>query len=290
MRRRFRLIHQALLVLCVLLLAACSSTTFVYNRLDFFIPWQIGKYVDLDRAQETHLEDLLLPFLRWHRAEELPVYLAWLNKVETQLNDPVTPRQLEGLGEEIQVAWLRIQARGLDWMISVGETLSDEQTAEFMESLREQQEEYEEDDLSRDDDEYREDARENLEDNIEDFLGRLNDEQEAMLDAAAGGLWRADKTWLAERERWLQRLGQILQREPGWQDELRRAIAERENYNSPEYLATYEHNARIMFTVVADILNSRTDRQDRHLRRELGKLRKDLQALIADDSREVASG
>ncbi len=282
MRREARIMRWIAVGLAMVLLAACSSTTFIYNRLDFFIPWQVGKYVDLDRVQERHLDDLLLPFLRWHRQEELPVYLAWLEEVETQLDREISPEQLAALGEEMQVAWSRIEARGLDWMIGVGEALDDEQVAEFMESLWEKQEEYEEDDLSRDDDEYRADLRENLEDNIEDFLGRINDEQEAMLDEAASQLWRADRAWLAERARWLERLGEILQREPGWQDELRAAIASREYFDSPEYLATYEHNSALMFAVVARVLNGRTEHQDRHLRHKLHRLQQDLEKLIAE--------
>ena len=56
-----------LLLLCVL--AGCSSTSFFYNRLDFFVPWYLGDYVSLDRSQDELLENQLQPFLAWHRQD-----------------------------------------------------------------------------------------------------------------------------------------------------------------------------------------------------------------------------
>ena len=35
------------LIFVLSLLGACSSTTFLYNRLDFLLPWYLGDYADL---------------------------------------------------------------------------------------------------------------------------------------------------------------------------------------------------------------------------------------------------
>ncbi|MFV8818952.1 DUF6279 family lipoprotein [Haliea sp. E17] len=286
MRRR----NWVPVILFALLLTACSSTTFVYNRLDFFIPWYVGKYVDLDRAQEEQLDALLVPFLQWHRQDELPAYSNWLATVREGLKAPLDVAQLRAWGEQTQAAWDRVELRGLDWMIAIGENLSDAQVAAFIAELRETQAEYEDEDLSRDNDQYREEARENLEDQLEDFLGQINDAQESMLDSAVAQLWRADRTWLAERARWLDRLEQILQRQPGWQEELRRAVIERESFNSAEYLATYEHNSTVLYAVIAEVINSRSERQDRHLQRKLDGLQRDLARLAAPAGEPGAAG
>ncbi len=44
-------LRNFLVVCCLLLLSACSGTTFFYNRLDFFIPWYVDDYVELEREQ-----------------------------------------------------------------------------------------------------------------------------------------------------------------------------------------------------------------------------------------------
>ena len=50
-------------IACLLCLAACSSTTFVYNRLDTILPWYVDDYVELNREQDKYLDGLLTPFL-----------------------------------------------------------------------------------------------------------------------------------------------------------------------------------------------------------------------------------
>ena len=46
--QQFRILTLALL----LLLGACSGTTFVYNRLDFLLPWYVDDYAELNGEQE----------------------------------------------------------------------------------------------------------------------------------------------------------------------------------------------------------------------------------------------
>ena len=49
------------LLCCLLLLGACSSTTFVYNRLDFILPWYVDDYAELNTQQDAYLDELLAP-------------------------------------------------------------------------------------------------------------------------------------------------------------------------------------------------------------------------------------
>jgi hypothetical protein len=58
-------------------------------------------------------------------------------------------------------------------------------------------------------------------------------------------------------------------------------LARRSETLSPRYQQVYEHNLEVILGAVADVLNSRTDKQDRHLRQKLAGLREDLQTLIA---------
>jgi len=250
-----------------LLLAGCSSTTFLYNRLDFIVPWYVGGYVDLDREQKRQLAGKLEPFLFWHREVELPAYLGILDKANAALDGDVSEEQLAALGE----------------------TLSQVQLAQFIDRLREEQREFEEDDLSRDDTVYRQDVLGRLEDNLEDYLGRLQPGQRDMLAVAVARLRRGDGVWLGERARWLDRLQALLQREPGWQDDLRQAIATREEFNSALYREIYEHNAAVVYAALAEVLNSRSERQDDRLRRKLLDLREDLEVLIGQAPEQTAA-
>ena len=104
----------------LLLLGACSSTNFVYNRLDFLIPWYVDDYADLDVQQKTYLEKEMVPFLAWHRSQELPDYLKILEGIEDNLDRPQTPEMFFAVFGDFETAWLRLESKGLDWMLGLG--------------------------------------------------------------------------------------------------------------------------------------------------------------------------
>ncbi len=271
------------LLLTLSFLSACSSTTFLYNRLDFLIPWYMRGYVDLNRAQKQLLDEQLQPFLAWHRSEELPAYIGILDQVDAALQGEVTAAQVADIAVEFENAWLRIELRALEWLLVLGEELSDEQMSEFLRNLQKKQGEYEEEYLSRSDEEYSEEAYESLRDTLQDYVGRLDWGQRAILEEAAARLRRADDIWLRERAEWIRRLEDTLQREEGWQQAMRDALASRDETTSAEYQAAWEHNSDVIFEAVARVLNTRTEKQDRKLHGKLDGFREDLETLIAQE-------
>ncbi len=276
-----RVARTVLAVGLVALLGACS-TTFIYNRLDSILPWYLDDYVELDKAQEGQLDSLLADFLAWHRQQELPRYVALLDQISADLDRPVSAAQVTAIYAEMEQAGRRLQEASLDWLLTLGASLSEAQVREFLAHLQEMQEEYEEEYLERSDREFREDSYEALEDSLQDYLGRLSSEQRQRLRAASLDLQRSDAVWLQERTVWLQHLEQLLQRQPGWQQQLREAVALRYETVSEHYRAAFEHNLEVICAAVAEVLDSRSEKQDRRLRAELRDLREDLQTLIAE--------
>ncbi|NND68730.1 MAG: hypothetical protein HKN19_14170 [Halioglobus sp.] len=273
--------RRIVLVVLLLGLASCSSTTFFYNRLDFLVPWYVEDYVDLDRMQEVFLEEQLNPFLDWHRREELPRYVETVDLIEDAVSDSLEEEELLAIQEDFEAAYRRLEARGMEWMLALGGELTDEQMDEFLDSLQERQEEFEEEYLDRDAEEFVQDSYDNLVDNLEDYLGGLGKEQEMVARRAAEDLVRADAAWLDEQSRWLAQLRVFLQREPGWEERLKTAVAVREQNFTPEYAAAIEHNTQVLYQTVSEIINSRSEKQDKALREKLGELREDLLALAA---------
>ena len=271
---------KLVLVICLLWLSACSSTTFVYNRLDIVLPWYLDDYVELDSAQDEQLDDLLAPFLAWHRQEELPRYITLLDRLDSSLDQQLTAADIAAIYDEIQAGWLRLEGRALEWLLVMGASLSDRQVDSFLEHLQEQQRDFEKKYLSRSGRKYREDAYDRLLDSMQDYLGRLDRSQRDRLREAVDGLQRADSIWLQERAAWLAQLELILQRDPGWQQQILDAVADREENTSLVYRETFQQNMTMMFGAIADVLNSRSARQDKRLRGELNDLRDDLQTLV----------
>ena len=281
---------KPLLAACLLLcLGACSGTTFVYNRLDTILPWYIDDYVDLSGSQERQLDATLEPFLRWHRQQELPRYVDLLNQIDASLDHTLSTEEIAQIYSGMETAWQRLEEESLDWLLEIGGTLTEEQVQEFLGYLAKRQQEYEEEYLTRSDQEYREESYESFVDSMEDNLGRLSKEQRARVEKAVAELQRSDAAWLEERAVWQARLAVFLQREPGWEDRVRAAVAGRGDTVSPRYLEIYEHNLNVIFAAVADVLNSRSEKQDRRLRGELADIREDLQTLIAQGKKAEAA-
>lgn len=262
-----------------LLLGACSSTSFVYNRLDTLLPWYLDDYTQLNREQEKHLDQLLIPFLQWHRREELPRYVVLIDELQTTIKEPVNSDDLATVVESFRLAWLRVEDEGLDWMLALGDTLSDEQVAGFIASLREKNEENEEEFLSRDEEAYHEETYENFRDNATDYVGRLSKPQRRALEAASESLQRADSLWLEEQSLWIDELEALLVREDDWQAGIRAAVSNRAEKAPEQYKAVIEHNTSIIQRAISELLNSLTQKQSAHLAKKLTKLRDDLQSL-----------
>ena len=274
--RRFRILTLAVL----LLLGACSGTTFVYNRLDFLLPWYVDDYAELNGEQELYLAELIAPFLAWHRSQELPAYVEIIDAIEKGLDQPQTPAGLAAIFAHLEEAWLRLEGEALDWLLDLGAQLSDEQIAGFLQQMQEQQVEFEEEYLQRSDEEFYEDSYKNLVDNAKEYLGALTDEQRKLLRDASRRLLRSDQAWLQERALWLDQLAELLRREPQWQQRVRDAVAARRESPSPKYRHIYEHNMGVIYEIIATLLNARNAQQDKFLRDKLEGLRKDLDTLI----------
>lgn len=272
------------LIILLAVLSACSSTTFIYNRLDFLLPWYLGDYVDLSRAQKKDLDELLQPFLQWHRSQELPLYLDTLNQVSDTLDRTLELQDVIDISLSFENAYRRMESEGLEWMLKLGAKLSDEQIAQFLQQLNEKQVEYEEEYLTRSEQEFREDTYESMNDSFQDFLGKLDTTQKKTLRETSASLQRSDRVWLEERAQWMEKLEALLRREPGWQQRTRDSLAARDGDRSGEYEQVYEHNMRHIQQAMVTVLNGRSEKQNRRLRKKLDNFREDLQTLIDQGS------
>ncbi len=273
-------IRHIILLLSLVLLSACSNT-FVYNQLDWLIPWYLDDYVDLSREQKRDLKAEIRELLRWHRGEELAAYVSILDGIEADLGQTVTASTVEGWANQAVAAYERIEERSLPMLFELGRGLSDEQMDGFIAKLEKAQQELEEEYLERTDEEYITDAREGLDENLRDFMGRLTPEQKEVIATATASLQRFDFAWLEERRLWLEKLSGLLQREPGWEDAVMEALRNRDQDRTEAYVSIYNHNAVIINQTIAEVLNLRTEKQGRRLLREIDDVRDDLRKLIS---------
>ncbi|MFA9421544.1 MAG: hypothetical protein ACERLB_15445, partial [Gammaproteobacteria bacterium] len=100
---------------------------------------------------------------------------------------------------------------------------------------------------------------------------------------AAADIVRFDEAWLAQRRTWLQQGEKLLDRKPGWQEAALDLLNNREQFESPAYKAANLHNQEVIYAALADVIEARTQKQDKRLRDEIADFRRDINKLIAQD-------
>jgi len=264
------------------LLVGCSSTTFFYNRLDTLVGWYVSDYVSLDRAQKAVFKARLVELHDWHRREELPHYIALLNAMDVALDKPLADSDIVTLYDQFLAAAERLRVAMTATAIDFGRELTQAQRLEFVASIRANQQTWYDERVDMDDDEYRELLVRRCSEGLADFLGRRNKAQRAMIARGAEGMMRLHEPWHAQRTRWLDGLEAALRDYPdNWQAPTQRALDSWDRYQSEEYRSTFAHNQALSRQLVRDVVNSRTSRQDKHLRGVIADYRDDFSALLS---------
>lgn len=283
--------RQRLLVLslvCALALGGCSANRFLYNRADTFVRWAIDDYVDLTTEQQKRFDADLDVLLDWHRRDELPLYREFIESSLSALDDGVTIDEAIVISDSIDEAANRLQVKLVDLLLNSAEGLNESQIQDFLAELDRQQEDYAEERLTRDDRAYADDAANSLNRLAKRLLGRLSDDQNAVIEARSRELLRIDRLWHQDRAVWGAQLRAILEsRSPGWQTEIRVLGDSRSEARTPAYVAGIEHNGDIILSLLVDTINGRTDRQDRRMRRFLDDLIADIDALTVANAAEA---
>jgi hypothetical protein len=270
---------KLLVIFLVCLLTGCSNT-FIYNQLDWVIPWYVGSYLNLNRTQKQSFKSELLPLLEWHRQEELQTYRVILDSIESDLSKPVTAAVVEDWIDQLIAAYDRLKQRGLPLAFHLGEQMSDLQLEYFIEEMYQRQDTLEQEYLPRSEAKFRAQTYDNFEEGISGFIGRLEQSQLDRLQQAAADIVRFDKAWLNQRRAWLQRAEVLLEREPGWQQAIRDLLDNREQFESPAYKAANLHNMQLIYSALADVIEARTEKQDKRVRQEIAGFRGDINTLI----------
>ena len=286
-RASFSRLLSALLVLAFVL-AGCSANRFLYNRADTFVRWAINDYVDLTSEQQEQFDADLEELLNWHRRDELPLYREFIFSSLDALEGGVTIDEAILISGSIDEAANRLQVKLVDLLLESAEGLTDLQIRDFLDELDRQQEEYSQERLIRDDIEYADDAADSLRRLGKRLLGRLNDDQKALIQSRSTELMRIDRLWHEDRSAWGTKLRTILEsRLPGWQTEIRVLADTRSEARTPAYVTGIEHNGDVILGLLVEVINGRTERQDRRMRRFLDDLIADIDALTAANVAEA---
>lgn len=258
------------LLLLPLCLSGCSSTAFLYNRLDLLITWYADDYVALTREQTAQFDQRLDALLLWHRQQELPTYAALIDQVLNALDDPIEAPTMQLFSDQLNAAADRLQLRVTQMLIEFGGKITVEQRLEFLMAMHENSERLKKKYLSRDEAEYRADLREDFASAIKRFMGKLTQEQKQFIAEGIEAFVRLDGLWLEDRDRWTAALEAVVARNAvDWPQQAQALMARRRADREVNYQRAFDHNAAVSLQIASQVLNARTAAQDKRLKRRL---------------------
>ena len=273
---------KKILLFSLIFLVGCSSTTFIYNRIDFLLPWYLESYVDLNQEQRQKLNELLEPFFEWHREEELPKYVKIIEDFESILDEKIDLASIEAITYEVEQSWFRLEDNMIAWVIPMTRELSNEQITEFLQTMQTKTAQNENKYLSRNLQTYQNDNYKRIRKNLRRFIGGMNKDQLDLIDIASKEMIRVDGQWIDNRKALIENLKVILKRDEGWELDLEN-ITHRDDKVASNYRRTYSHNIAVNERLFVEILNSRTEKQDKKLRSQLLRYKTDIKTLIAQN-------
>lgn len=282
---RYFTLRRGLLVLGAVLFLQGCGIKFWYNRLDWVVPWYVDDYVELTSSQETRLEELMVTKTRWHRSQELPRYIEWLEHLSRDIEQGSVAANYEAHNEQMRDFFRTLlEEVGLE-VVAIMTELSDQQVEELLETLADNDAEYLEDYREESEQERIEDRTENIEDSLKEWIGRLTQEQKGMVAQWAMSLKSTTEERMAYRARWQNALATTLENRADESGEaaVKQLFRGFEQYQSEQLKAAYAHNREVNKAYLLELYETLTDKQKKRMLNRLNSYKEDFVELLDDD-------
>ena len=273
------------LLLVLLLLSGCA-VKFVYNQLDWAVPWYLSDYMSLNSTQEQVFEERLNRYLAWHRKTQLPEYGAFLEQVAEDLEDGMTPPSVQRIQARTRQLGQALIERLVPDMVALFQHASDQQLVELYDKFAEKNKEYTEEYLEVSEKEQRKRRAKDIESYVERWTGGLSSAQEALIRDAT--------------DQYALMGGEFLEARLAWQEEFRRVLAMRNDKQafekaltrlllaedfgrSEEFERKYAHNQKLLESVYLRLDQSLSKKQRAQAVKKLRSYAGDFYELAAQD-------
>lgn len=172
-----------LTLILLLALQGCSAVKLGYQQLPTLSYWWLDSTVSFNSEQSVRAKEALDLLHQWHRREELPRYVSFLqNQTQWSLNT-AEPAQLCGAFAEVQNRMDRLMREAVRQAAPVAMLLGPRQLSHMARHWEGKNENWEKDWLRGDDQARMERRVERLMNRYSDFYGSLNADQSALIKA-----------------------------------------------------------------------------------------------------------
>jgi len=279
--------YWPVLLLCVFL-AGCSATRVVYNQLDWILVWYINDFFTLDNEQEDWLEAAVERNMEWHRRDQLPEYARLLREIEQDISSRVmTPDRLERHYARIIVLWDEFIVQTMPDVTVFFLSLSQEQVDEFIENLKESNQELWDKYAGQTPEERQKNRQEGAVKAIGRIFGRLSDKQKHLIRSYQASLHDVSDEWMAGRRQWQRDFRDlVIERppEPEFSNRMIRLVLDPNENDPPDYRHLVVENRRTMMSMMAALIAGLSDTQRERFSKRLKKYARNFEILAAQET------
>jgi hypothetical protein len=272
----------AVLLLAAALLAGCGGAKIVYQQLDVLLPWYFRDYVDLDTGQRQQLQRSVDTLLAWHRETEVMRYAAFFRELGQDARRPLGRDRLHAARMELEDFWDDIARRVTPDAAALLATLSDSQVEELFARIAEDDRKVERELRGRTEQERGQRREKALRVQLERWVGPLDPDQRAMVQACVRDMSANPAGWLESRRRWQGafRDALALRNEPArFVPALERLLVDGEGVWPAEYRRQFDADRARVLQLIVDVDASLSSAQRDRLRRQLDRWALDFESI-----------
>lgn len=272
----------------ILMLGGCSQKT-AYNHLDLLVAEYLDDYVELNNIQQVQLEKSLNETLAWHREQQLPVSIEWLQSLKQDLGEELTYDRVAFHADQLLMFWNAIEAQFANDMAVLLPTLSVEQRKELLKSFAEKNDEFREEYIEIGQKERREQLVKRVEDSFERWLDDLTENQITQIHATAHKMEDTAPNMLAMRIQWQNELLRLLNDGAGHSDvqqDIVNVFVQRNALRSEAYQQQLETNQDLIYRLIVNISKTLEAEQKEYLVSRIDDYIELFKSLVKDGQEE----
>ena len=135
-------LHFLVVLLLLGLLSSCSALSLTYHYADWLVYWKVDHYFDISSYQKPVLQTHLTHLHSWHRKQEIPRYVAFLQTIHRHWQDGLTQQELDDIFHQYANLRGRLGSQVASESVEFLTTINSEQVHHLEEVMEAENEEW----------------------------------------------------------------------------------------------------------------------------------------------------
>lgn len=269
-------------LLSVLVISGCAFK-FVYNQLDWVLPWYVKSFVSLSDEQSRFLKAKISGHLDWHRKTQLTLYADWLKRWQVYVAEGIDRAELEqtnGIMQSLAQDLIEQLLPDITHMLSIAEKT---QVEKIVLKLEQDNEEFEQELTELSTEQYRVQQIENTEQYLEYWLGDIEPHQQAEIQQWSRNFIPVTEKTIYYREIWLRQFKAAMMdssRDEKFSEKMHKLIVSPEQDWDAEYRKILDKNGDITNTMWLNVINNMSAQQKKHAHKKISGWIEQLEDLM----------